>query len=381
MQVKKTLIISLCLFAVTALTVLLVFSTEPQPKREAATKRSAMLVEVITAEQGEFEPMINAMGTVKPAQEVMLRPRVNGQVVSLSQNFVPGGFVKEGEVLLQIDPSDYRNQIAQRKSELAQAETTLSIEMGEQEIANRDYERLNQKLSPMQKSLVLREPQLSSAKARVEAAKAALVQAELELERTKIKAPFAAQILDRHANIGSQVSPSEVIAHLIGMEVYWVEATIPLSKLPRISMQGEHKVKIFNRTAWKKNTYREGRVHSVIGELQDETRMARVLIEVQDPLARNTARGEQVLMVGSFVECDISAEPLQNVVKLPREYIRKQDTAWIMQGQKLSIRELDIAFLDEDFAYVSSGIQGGEQIVTTSLSRVRDGAELRLKSD
>lgn len=380
MQVKKTLIISASLFAVTALTVLLVFSTEPEPKREAATKRTAMLVDVITAERGNYQPVISAMGTVKPAQDVSLRPRVSGHVIFLSENFVPGGFVAEGEVLLQIDPTDYRNQVAQRKSELAQAETVLSIEMGEQEIAKRDYERLNDKLSPMQKSLVLREPQLNAAKARVEAAKAAVNQAEAELERSKVRAPFAAQILERNANIGSQISSSEAVAHLVGLEAFWVEATVPLSTLPRISLQGENSVKIYNRTVWGKSRYREGRVHSIIGELEGQTRMARVLIEVQDPLATNAdAEQKPALIVGSYVECEIVAESLIDVVKLPREYLRKQDTVWIMQDQTLSIRELDIAFLDDEFAYVSSGIQGGEQIVTTSLSRVREGAELRLK--
>lgn len=381
MLVKKTLTISLSLFLFAALSVLVVFSTEPEPKREAATKRTAMLVDVIAAEQGSFKPIISAMGTVKPAQDVVLRPRVGGMVISLSENFVPGGFVKKDEVLVQIDPSDYQNQLAQRKSELAQAETALSIEMGEQEIAKRDYAGLSQKLSELQKSLVLREPQLNAARARVAAAKASVLQAELELERTKVRAPFDAQILERNANLGSQISSNDAVAHLVGLQSYWVEATVPLNKLPRISLDGSHKVKIFNRTAWEKGEFREGRVNSIIGGLEDQTRMARVLVEVDDPLVRSEeSQGKQPLIVGSYVECQISSDPLDNVVKLPREYLRKQDTAWIMQEGKLSIRELDIAFLDEEFAYISGGIEGGEHIVTTSLSRVSDGAELRLKT-
>src|SRR5690606_10084491 len=118
MNKKKTLLASSGLFALALLVTLLIYGTEPEAKREAATKRTAMLVEVIPAEAGDFKPVISAMGTVKPAQEIILRARVSGQVIAQSKNFVPGGFVSEGEVLLQIDPADYQNLVAQRKSEL-----------------------------------------------------------------------------------------------------------------------------------------------------------------------------------------------------------------------------------------------------------------------
>lgn len=380
MNKKKTLLASSGLFAIALLVTLLIYGTEPEAKREAATKRTAMLVEVIPAEAGDFKPVISAMGTVKPAQEIILRARVSGQVIAQSKNFVPGGFVSEGEVLLQIDPADYQNLVAQRKSELAQTQTALQIEMGEQEIAKRDYQRLNQKLSDMQKTLVLREPQLNAAKARVEAAKAALAQAEVELERTKIKAPFDAQILSRNVNTGSQVSPNETLAQLIGKQTYWVEATVPLAKLRWLKANEQTSVQIRNRTAWDKNEYRSGTLHSIIGELEGQTRMARVLVEINDPLATSEEnKGKEPLIVGSFVECQITAEALNNVVKLPREYLRKKDTAWVMQDETLSIRDLDIVFSDEEYAYVQSGLNQNEMIVTTALSSVRDGAELRLK--
>lgn len=378
---KYTLIVSVAILLAAAFFTIVIFSTEPEAQREAATKKSAMLVDVTAAEAGDFRPTITAMGTVIPAREVVLQPRISGQVIDISENFVPGGRVSKGEVLLRVDPADYQNQLQQRRSELTQATTALEIEMGEQAIAERDYQRLsNQNLSEMQKALVLRKPQLNAARARVEAARANVGQAELDLERTQIKAPFDAQVVSRSVNVGSQVSPGENLARLVGVQTYWVEATLPLDRLRWLEVGGaEPNVIVRNRTAWPADAFRRGRLQSVIGELEGQTRMARVIIEVEDPLALDRGnRGKMPLMVGSFVECRIEAETVPDVVRLKREYVRKNSTVWVMEDNALSIRPLEIVLRDEQFAYIREGLQAGDKIVTTSLSAVTEGAELRL---
>lgn len=379
---RKTLLISAAILFAAAFITVVIFSTEPEAEREAATKKTAMLVDVTTVEAGDFHPTITAMGTVVPAQAVMLQPRVNGHVTAIANKFFPGGRVREGDVVLRLDPSDYQNQLQQRQSELAQATTALEIEMGEQAIAERDFRRIEggRNLTEMQRALVLREPQLNAAKARVEAARANVQQARLDLERTQIKAPFDAQVLSRLVNVGSQVTPGDNLAELVGARTYWVEATLPLARLRWISVGGgEANVRIRNRTAWPDGEFRRGRLHSVIGELEGQTRMARVLIEVDDPLAvEPDNEGKMPLMIGSFVECRIRAEPLRNVVRIERGLVRKNDTAWVMENNALVIRELEIALRDEQYAYIERGLNAGDKVVTTSLSAVDEGAELRV---
>ncbi|MBX2857580.1 MAG: efflux RND transporter periplasmic adaptor subunit [Cellvibrionaceae bacterium] len=384
-------IISVCvvILGFATLVSVLIHNTEPQAKREAATRRSAMLVEVYAAEAGDFQPVIQAMGTVKSAAEVVLRPQVSGEVIRIGDNFMPGARVKAGELLLQIDPSDYQNQLEQRRSELAQAQSALNIEMGEQAIAEGEYRRLKNPLNPMQEALVLRQPQLASAKAVLASAQAALAQAETELERTRIRAPFDAQIINRQATVGARVSPADDLALLLGTDTYWVEASLPVAKLRWLYTQqtGEmvadkRAVQIRDQIAWPADQYREGRLHSVIGAVDENSRMARVLVEVEDPLAEQPHnRGKMPLLAGSYVACRLPAEPLTNSVRLPKQYLRKNDTAWLMVDGKLSIRELELAFVDENYVYVNAGIARGEQIVTTAISRIREGAELQLKGE
>ncbi len=385
MSWKKTLFVSIGILAIAVGVIVLIFSTEPTAEQAGATRATPMLVDVIDVEKGNYRPTIQAMGTVRPSQEVNLSPRVSGEVESLSDAFTPGGYIEKGEQLLQIDSSDYRNTLEQRKSELRQARADLNIEMGRQDVARQDYQLFADTLSEENKSLVLREPQLESARSSVESAQAAVDQAQLDLDRTTIEAPFNAHILTRNVNVGSQLSTNETLGHLVGLDNYWVEATVPVSKLrwitiPEGNEQNGTEVRVRNRTAWPPDTYREGSLFRLIGTLEDQTRMARVLVRVPDPQAYKTDDPDVPrLMLGSFVEVHIPADELEDVIRLNRNYVRDDDTVWVMDEGELNIRDVEIIFRDARYAYIESGLSGGDRIVTTNLSTVSDGAPLRLE--
>jgi RND family efflux transporter MFP subunit len=383
----KTTVIICCVILLLAVAVIFgIHMTEPEAQRTSASKRSAMLVEVTSGERGTFQPEIRATGTVRPEKSIVLSPRVGGAVTSISSAFTPGGFVEAGEVLVQIDPSDYEVVLLQRQSELRQASAELELELGRQDLARKDYQELEGRISSEYKSLTLRQPQLNTARARVEAAEAAVRQAELDLERTRIRAPFAAHILSRDINVGSQVSAGQSLGKLVGTEHYWVEARVPVAELRWIDFSAPpgaaSTVEIRNRSAWPEDSFREGYVHQMVGELEDQTRLARVLLTVDDPLAHDPeSAGLPPLMIGSFVEARIAGIPLENVTRIDRVYVRKDDTVWIYSDGVLEIRTLDIVFMDQQFAYVRSGLSGDDQVITTNLATVFNGADLRLADD
>lgn len=152
---KKSLLICCGILVVGVIITVFTFLTEPTAERVTATRQTAMLVDIIEVKRGTYSPEIIATGTVEPAQDIILSPRVSGEIIKLSPEFTPGGFVNKGDILLQIDPSDYRNNLRQRKSDLSQAVAELNIEMGRQEVARKDYELFNETLSGENKSLVL----------------------------------------------------------------------------------------------------------------------------------------------------------------------------------------------------------------------------------
>lgn len=384
MNWKTTIVICTAILLLAASVITVINMTEPKAQRSSASKRTAMLVEVTYGERGDFQPEILAMGTVRPEKEIILSPRVGGEIVTVSKSFTPGGFVDKGDVLLVIDPSDYEVIVLQRQSELLQATAELELELGRQNLAMKDYKELEGSISSEYKSLVLRAPQLNTARSRVEAAEAAVRRAELDLERTRIRAPFDAHIINREANEGSQVSPGEALGRLVGIKHYWVEAAVPVSSLRWIDFSEEQgipgtNVQIRNRAAWPEGTFREGSVHRLIGQLENQTRLARVLLTVTDPLSHEPeSTGLPPLMIGSFVEARIAGMPLQDVIRLNRDFIRKDDTIWINENGALKIRSLEVVFRDENFAYIRTGLSVADQVITTNLATVFDGAALRM---
>lgn len=384
MSRKKLLIICLGILALGILITSVIFITEPEAKSEGATKETAMLVDVIKVHKGTFKPIISATGTVQPVEDVMISPLVGGQVIKRSSAFIPGGFVKKGELLLQIDPADYRNALELRNSELMSTQTDLNMEMGRQQVAEQDLQLIGlDSLSNEQKSLVLRQPQLRAVEAQVKAAQASVNQAELNLQRTAIRAPFDAHILSQNVTEGSQVSPGDNLGRLVGTQFYWVIVNIPVNQLkwlsfPRNDTEKGSLVKLMSRTAWPEGAYREGYLFREVGALNDQTRLARVLVRVSDPLAHESENSElPKLMIGAFVDAQIQAEEINDVVRIDRDYVRSNNTVWVMQEGKLMIKNVKIELSDSQFAYVFEGLEDGDIVVTTNLSAVAEGLGLR----
>ena len=383
MGVKATVGVCLLILVIGAGVTATIFMTEPVATREGASKETPMLVDVVPVEAGSFRPIIEAMGTVVPEQRVVLEPRVGGQVIELGANFAPGGSVEKGEALVWLEPADFETERVRRRAELRQAQSELQVEVGRQRAAVQEYELAGVTLKGDGKALALREPQLEAARARVEAAEAAVRQAELDLKRTVVRAPFDAQVQSRHVDVGSQVGPGDELGRLVGIETFWVEASVPLEKVPWLDVPAKAtargaRVEVRNRTAWPEGQVRIGHVERLIAELEDQTRLARVLVAIEDPLAVES-EGAPRMMVGEFVEARIEGRELPSVIRLDRDLVRMNDMVWVMKEEALDIRPVEVAYRDRLHAYISEGLEPGELVVATSLSRVRNGAPLRLR--
>lgn len=360
--------------------------TKPQAKT-TVKQRIAMLVEVKPVRFTEQTTMIPAMGTVQPARQLELRPQVSGQVISMNVNMVPGGILHGGELLLKIDPTDYRLQVRELTSEVAKAEAELQLEQGNQLVAQREYELLGESVSATEQALMLRKPQLENLKASLEAARAKLEQAEVDLQRTEINVPFNAVIQSRDVNLGSRVNESTTLATLAGTNEYWVEVSLPVSLLrwidiPRHAAESGSPVTIYDQAAWGPDASRSGRVIRLAAGLEETGRMARLLVSVSDPLALEKPAGTPRLLIGSYVRTIIKGRPLPHAVALKRELLRDGDTVWVMNNEnRLDIRPVTIAFRNEDTVLITAGLAPGERLVTSNLPAPVAGMALRLQDE
>lgn len=358
----------------------------PGAEREAAPERRPQLVEVTRVERSTHRLRIKAWGTVEAAKDIQLRARVGGEVVSVSDSLAPGGRFEKGEQVLRIDPRDYRLALAQARSDLQQAKGDLRLEEGNQQVAEEEYKLLQEQLPNADRSLVLREPQLQTARARVKAAKANVRQAELNLERTTVEAPFDAKVVTEAVDPGTNLSTQDVIARLVGTDRYRVEIAVPASKLRWINSTRDDddavsEVILRNPSVWDPGKTRQGFVRQILPDLTEKGRMARLLVEVPDPLARRPENeGQPRLLMGAYLQARIRAKTLRDVIPVDRAHLRQDDSVWVMnETDRLEIRAVEILYRGADRIYVGAGLASGERVVTSPLPAAAPGMPLRVR--
>jgi len=348
----------------------------------------ARLVQVLPVYKENCTTTVRADGIVMPAQQVTLRPQVTGEITEVLPDLVPGGIVRAGQELMAIDERDYEILVRQRQYEVARTVKDLKVEQGNQEIARQEYALLGEVIRDEDRELVLREPQLVSARAAQESAEAALEKAKLDLARCDIAAPFNAIIQDKHIDLGATVSLSSNLVTLIGTDEAWVELKVPLDQLkwltiPRQNGDSGSTVKIHNTLAWGPERLRTGRVLCLSGELETQGRLARLLAVVDDPFClKRENSGLPQLLMGSYVRAEIQGRTLDSVFPIKSSHLRENDTVWVMDSEgRLEIRPVSIAFREPDRVYVAQGLTENEQLVVTDIAAPVAGMPLRVAED
>lgn len=355
---------------------------EAKPRKR---EPSPPLVEVTTLGYRHHQLLVTGMGTVLASKEINLTPGVGGEIIEMSEILVPGGFFASGEHLLSIDPVDYKLEILLLKSELARAQSDLGLEMGNQNIARKEYEILGQEVSEAEKKLMLREPQLEAQKATLQGLQARLALAELQLKRTKVAAPFNGVVLSRSVNLGTRVGESTVLGKLVGTDEFWLKLAIPVDQLRWIIFPGDvspqgSEVRIFLQGKRNGSSLRTGRVFRLAADLEEQGRMAIVYVAVKDPLCLLPENSDkQKLLLGSFVRADIAGTTLSSVVPINRDHLRDGNTIWLMKDDNtLEIRPVDIAARTSTQVLIERGIEEGEKLIVSGLSAPVSGTPVKL---
>ncbi|MGB3221795.1 MAG: efflux RND transporter periplasmic adaptor subunit [Desulforhopalus sp.] len=356
---------------------------EAKPRKREPTPS---LVEVKQINYASHRLTINGMGTVLAAKEINLTPGVGGEIISMSDKMVPGGLFAKDDVLANIDPVDYELTVKRLQSEVAKVRNELELEMGNQRISQKEFELLGQEVSEAEKKLMLREPQLAMQKATLEGVKANLAQAELNLKRTRIKAPFNGVVLSRSVNIGTRVSESTVLARLVGTDEFWLKLALPIDQLKWVTFptddtaQQGSRVRIFLHQMAKDGSFLTGRVIRLAADVEEQGRMAAVYVSIKDPLSLLPEnRGKPQLLLGSFVRAEIEGRQLASVIAISRDYLHGGENVWLMKGDNtLEIRDVDIVAKNNDLIFIGAGLADGEKLIVSDLSSPVAGIPLKL---
>ncbi|RTE87508.1 MULTISPECIES: efflux RND transporter periplasmic adaptor subunit [Gammaproteobacteria] len=385
MAVHKRQIILPFVIILFALFILVVLSSmRPQPMR-GQPPRPAVLVEVVEVEKKDETFVVDGYGTVNPRYQTQIVTEVSGRVVRISEKFVAGGFFQEGEVLLEIDPSDYEANLEDARANVARAQSSLATERALGRVAEAEWRSIEAGEIP---ELGLRQPQLASELANLRAAEAQLDRAERNLERTVVRAPFSGLLQAKQANLGQYLGVGTSIGMFYGTEV--AEVRVPLtdydlSFLDQQMINSETSAgPSVSVTAEVAGEFRSWQGHLVRteGVLDPTSRVIYGVVEIQDPYNREHRTHETPLQFGRFVTANVEGVTVQGLIELPRHAINTNGEVWVVTEERLLERREVVSYrLDEQTVFVSSGLENGELVMTTQLDNPLPGMKVRLPGD
>ena len=363
----------------------------PQPKLPA--------VEVKIAEATRHTYRIQSQGTALPRTSIRLVSEVSGKVVSVAKSFDVGQIFTKGDVLLKIDARDYELALAQARSQVAQAQLRLQMEVKEADVVRREWELLNQ---GEPSGLQAREPQLASARAALEAALAAEEAAKRNLDRCEIRAPFDGMVARAGVRPGQFAALATPLGELFATDVAEVRLPLIASDLSFIDLPrpgakvalGQAPKVTLSARAGERRTEWLGHIVRSEETVDPMNRMVYVVAQVIDPYGLAKRDGAP-LRSGTFVRASIEGRTQENVIVLPRHALRGKNQVWIVSEKstlqewlgyrepshhkRLIFRSVDVSFADAKQVIVAAGIQQGEQVVVSLLAAVVDGMGVKVR--
>lgn len=331
---------------------------------------------------------VAAQGTVVPAREVSIQPEVQGRVVFASEALVPGGRFKKGQVLLRIDSSEYSLRAKQSASQVQQAEQQLKLEESRGAIAAKEWQLIgeDQSASDSGRSVALRKPQRKEAELQIELAQNTRDLAVLNVGRTTLRAPFDGIVRSGQVNVGQFISPQLSLGSLVASDSYWAQVSIPVERLGAIQVPGFNvaagegsKVSVWQEVG-EERIQREGHVVRLYGDVDPMGRLARVLVEIDDPIGLKLEENERglPLLLGAYVQVDISGGEMMEVIEIPRAAVHSGRYVYVMTPEeRLEIRDVKIAWRKPKSFLLSGGLKDGDEVVTSRLGTAVEGLKLR----
>lgn len=434
----KTLIISVAVLSAGVAGFMLLKATKPAPPVKEATKVRP-IVRVMTVKTGEFRATIEESGTVEPKITVEITAEVSGRIVYVSKSLQIGYFVKKGELLIEIDPREYRLSVAQAEAELAQLRAELAKIDQEKENIRRHLEVVSYRLKlsrselerkkkllasgslsqsevdkqdidtkqkevllvDQQNALALLKSQKDLVQAKIQSTQAKQEIAELKLERTKIFAPFEGRVRDesveegQYAQIGQKLttiydtSAMEIVVNFSPSNpARWMSEETQ-KNFPDLTDLGQVNVWMqkYGRPAkvtfrWARGTKTwSGKVTRMKGALDATTRTVPIVVEVKDPFKGATPGESPPLIPGMFVDVVIEGALLKNVVRIPRSALHTDGSVYLVSDGKLVIKKVDVEMLTRNEAIIAKGLKDGDKVILSPVPVPIPGTELRIAEE
>jgi RND family efflux transporter MFP subunit len=381
---KKKLIILAVIITVTFLLMTVISKNPPQSKRSKPSKAPQMTVETRILAPQSFQVMVESFGTVKPRTESILFSQVSGEITKVSNQFRDGGFFEKGDVLVQLDDRDYTSEVKVSQANLLSANQVLLEEKARVDQAQADWKRLGN--GKKASALVLRQPQLEAAKAKVLSAQAQLDKAMLSLERTKIIAPYAGRILKKQVDIGQVVSGNSQLATIFAVDYVEIRLPIKNKDLALINLPEEYRdigeqgskndVKLTSDLMGPQSW--QGKIIRTESAIDEQSQQLYVVAQINRPYDATSSYGSPI-KIGQYVTAEITGKELTDVLVIPSNTIYQGSYVYVVENGLLIRKEITLGWQNGKQSIVESGLVVDDELVLTSLGQVSSGTPVAIE--
>ncbi|WP_185817493.1 efflux RND transporter periplasmic adaptor subunit [Shewanella atlantica] len=348
------------LISIASMVSFIIHATAPTPAVRPDA-RQAINVNTMQVDEQMFTPSYKAYGTVIAKNTLTLTAQVDGQLTYLARNVIQGGRLGVGENIFQQDTSDLQAVLAQRQAEVEIATARLALELGEQRIAEKDYQMMLKDFEEnewqLDLELLLRKPQLSQAKAQLDIAHNALDIAKKELSRAQWLSDKHYFVESKQVSQGDYLIKGDEIAKLV--ELNQLRVPIYLPRELASDVQVGQKVSLY-----QPDTKRAVNAHisHIFPMLDNKIHLQKVFAEYTPSPGDPSS-----LIIGDFVEAQLLFPPIANTLRVPLSAI-DSDHIWLVSANKtLKKKPVSILFQDESTAVIHNVLSDNEQLITNKM--------------
>lgn len=359
-----------------------VLSQKEPEKKISRPPRRILEVEATPLQRSDYQIVLRSQGMVQPHNQTSLTPRVSGRIIKISDKFESGSFFEKGDVLLELDDTDFIAAKVTAEASLARAEASLAQEEARAKQALLDWNDLGYTEEPT--DLVLRKPQLKEARANVKAAEASLLEAERSLERTKVLAPYAGRVSQRLVGLGQSVNSGTTLGDIFSTDFAEVRLSLSARELTQVTLPNNPDdpvvpVTLFDALTDESSASWEGSVVRTEGTLDQESRKLFIIARVDDPFG---LKGENAhpLRIGQPVRAQLEGSVMPDVFVVPRSTLRRPNQILLVNPEDSTLQRQDIdpIWADPENLVVTQDLIEGWYLVTSRLASAPDGAEVKI---